>query len=74
MSYMTPVADRLAAIEALKPHTPLKVTIIGAGMAGLAAAYEMQRLGCSVHVLEAHVETVDPPEPARILSPRIGNS
>ncbi|MFN3727383.1 MAG: flavin monoamine oxidase family protein [Allosphingosinicella sp.] len=53
MSYMTPVAERLAAIEALKPDRPLNVTIIGAGMAGLTAAFELQRLGCSVRVLEA---------------------
>jgi monoamine oxidase len=48
-------ADCLALVEAGLPHaqTPRRVVVIGAGMAGLVAAYELQRAGHTPIVLEA---------------------
>ena len=44
---------QLARIAALNPPGPkAPVTIVGAGMAGLAAAHELKRLGYPVHILE----------------------
>jgi monoamine oxidase len=39
-----------------RTHTPLKVIIIGAGMAGLCAAYELEQRGHTVTILEAEAE------------------
>ncbi|MDX0679886.1 FAD-dependent oxidoreductase [Sinorhizobium medicae] len=51
---MDKVADQLARIVELdNGHARKKVVIIGAGMAGLSAAYELSKLGHTVTVLEA---------------------
>jgi monoamine oxidase len=47
----TSLLDDLNAAE--KPEKPVQVVIIGAGMAGLCAAYELERRGHSVVILEA---------------------
>src|SRR6476619_3277262 len=41
--------------QGLQPHTPrpAKVIVLGAGMAGLTAAYELQRAGHEPIILEA---------------------
>src|SRR5580700_7537447 len=39
-------------------HTPLKIIIIGAGMAGLCAAYELEKRGHTVTILEADTTQV----------------
>jgi monoamine oxidase len=53
MSYMTAIDDRLHAIRAANGEKKLRVVILGAGMAGLTAAYELQKLGHDAHVIEA---------------------
>jgi monoamine oxidase len=47
-----PVAAALAAIDAADPGPRRQVLVLGAGMAGLAAAFELQRRGHEVTVLE----------------------
>jgi monoamine oxidase len=55
---MATIVDDLAAIAAADAGTPRRqVTIIGAGMAGLSAAFELEALGHSVRVFEASAET-----------------
>lgn len=41
-----------------RPDRPPHVIIIGAGLAGLCAAYELQRHGCTYTILEAETEHV----------------
>ena len=49
-----PVETLLARIEAANTTAkPKNVLILGAGIAGLAAGYELQRLGHEVHIIEA---------------------
>jgi monoamine oxidase len=49
----------------LNPSTQARVVVIGAGLAGLVAAYELEKRGISTHVLEmsdkagGRVETID---------------
>ena len=52
MHYRAPVDERLSALEKIE-CPPRRVTILGAGMAGLVAATELTRLGHTVRVLEA---------------------
>ena len=47
-----PVADALRALDAADSGPRREVLVLGAGMAGLAAAYELQRRGHRVSVLE----------------------
>lgn len=50
----TGAADYLSIIRhGLPPAAPKRVIVIGAGMAGLVAAYELQRAGHEVVILEA---------------------
>src|SRR5690349_15438859 len=51
---MEPIVDQLARIARVDNGKPRKkVVILGAGMAGLSAAYELTKLGHSVSVIEA---------------------
>ena len=52
---VTPVAaPAFAALaEAAKPTRPLRVVIVGAGLAGLCAAFELEKLGHEAVILEA---------------------
>ena len=36
--------------------TPRRVVVVGGGLAGLAAAYDLSRAGCAVTILEAAAE------------------
>jgi monoamine oxidase len=47
-----PVADALGALDAADTGPRREVLVLGAGMAGLAAGYELQRRGHRVSVLE----------------------
>jgi monoamine oxidase len=51
------VGDDLAAITAADGGSRRTVTVIGAGIAGLAAAVELERLGHTVRIFEASAET-----------------
>ena len=54
MTSQTAISEQLDRIRHLDRDKPRKtVTILGAGMAGLTAAYELQRLGHGVNILEA---------------------
>lgn len=54
MTSQLTVAGQLDRIQRLDQDKPRKtITILGAGMAGLTAAYELRRLGHSVKILEA---------------------
>ena len=54
MSYRVSIEEQLRRLdEAAQGSEGRKVVIIGAGMAGLTAAYELQQRGCSVGILEA---------------------
>jgi hypothetical protein len=73
---MDSIAKQLARIAKTDKDRPRKkVTILGAGMAGLAAAYELKNLGHDVQVFEAsdreRPAVVDPP-PGR--SPCVGEA
>ena len=53
------VAPLLSALAAgPNPATPLHVIIVGAGLAGLCAAYELERRGHRVTMLEADAKHV----------------
>jgi monoamine oxidase len=52
----TSLLDDLSAIA--QPAKPLHVVILGAGLAGLCAAYELERRGNSVVILEAETRHV----------------
>lgn len=54
-SHFAPYEERLRAIRCANPDKPgeTRVLILGAGMAGLVAAYELERLGYTVSLLEA---------------------
>lgn len=52
------VAQRIAVedggpVEPRRPTPPLRVVVLGAGLAGMSAAYELRKLGHDVTVLEA---------------------
>lgn len=56
MNYRMSIKDRLQAIcraNTERKGQPLRITILGAGMAGLAAAYELECLGHEVTIIEA---------------------
>lgn len=53
-NYVTPVTERLAQLQAANQGKRRShITILGAGMAGLVAAYELLQLGHSVELFEA---------------------
>ncbi|SFR03712.1 monoamine oxidase [Lentzea waywayandensis] len=53
---MSPVHTNVLSGGQHWPQRPKRVTVLGAGVAGLVAAHELERLGHSVQVLEARLE------------------
>jgi monoamine oxidase len=56
IAFMSPVHTNVLSGGQHWPHRPKRVTVLGAGVAGLVAAHELERLGHSVEVLEARLE------------------
>src|SRR5271155_3087043 len=54
MAYPIALADVTRA-QTPRPRTPRRIAIVGAGIAGLVAAYELSRSGYEVSVFEARL-------------------
>ena len=65
----SPLARLSALAAAPNPSNPLKVVIVGAGLAGLCAAYELEQRGHQVVILEANPRRIG----GRVFTHRFGD-